>query len=158
MLILLIPLALKLELFLYPWGTWTTQVALYLNNSESEVSLIFGDILQMSLNESSWNADSFDTLGFEIGIIFVPLGYMNNLKKWSTPDFWRSFAIDPKWMWLKCWLFWYPWCWNYFSINKTQATNTNEGNFGFTVCEVDFVDNWPIKFNWPIMLYPAGQL
>ena len=71
MLILLIPLPLKFELFLYPWGTWTTQVALYLNNSESEVSLIFEDILQMSLNECSWNADSFDTLGIEIRIIFV---------------------------------------------------------------------------------------
>ena len=56
-LILLIPLALK----------WDECYKGYLSNSKSEVPLLFCDFLQMGLYECVLNADSFDTLGIEIG-------------------------------------------------------------------------------------------
>ena len=58
-LILLKPLALKLD----------ECYKGYLSNSKSEVPLIFGDFLQMGLNECGCNADSLGTFGIENGII-----------------------------------------------------------------------------------------
>ena len=93
MLILLKPLAMKLELLWYeifdtnvtrgtsyweyPWGTRATQNVFILSevpqgnlsNSKYEVPLSFWDFFQMSLNECGWNADYFGTPGIENVII-----------------------------------------------------------------------------------------